>query len=431
MKVLVLGADGFIGRALVAELAARGHRVVRGVRRPDAADEVAIDFMRDRRAADWRERLRHGGRDVDVVVNAVGLFRETRAASFDVVHALTPAALAAACAETGCGLVHLSALGADAASPVSAYQASKGRGEDAVRAALPDVCIVRPGLVFGADGASARFFLMLATLPLIVLPATEGARLQPLHVEDLIAALVALIETRASGVHALVGPRPLDWRSWFSTLRAGLGLGPARSVELPRGFDALVCAGDALLGAGFADRAALAMLRAGNTADVAVTQRLLGQRPRDPADFVPPDARVAWRRDAELGWLLPVARVALALTWAWSALVSAGLYPLEGSYALLAATGLHGTPATVALAAGVLVDAACAVLSLWAPRTRRRAWVWRVQMTVIAVYTAIVTWALPAFWLHPFGPLVKNLPMLALLWLLARLDGDPDPPRAR
>ncbi|HMM76617.1 MAG TPA: SDR family oxidoreductase [Gammaproteobacteria bacterium] len=422
MKVLVLGAEGFIGRHLVAALEARGHTVLRGVRAPAAAHELAIDFMRDWQAEQWRSRLQRDARGTELVVNAVGLFKETPQASFDGVHVRAPAALAAACAAVGCGFVHVSALGADATSAVSAYQASKGRGEDAVRAALPAACIVRPSLVFGADGASARFFTLIATLPLIVLPDTRGARLQPIHVEDLVAALVALIETRGPGIQVLVGPRALRWREWFDCLRRGLGLGRARALELPRGFDALARAGGALLGTGLVDRAALAMLREGNTADVATTRRLLGRPPRDPGDFVPRAEKADWRRRAELGWLLPVARLAVAATWAWSALVSAGLYPREGSFELLAATGLTGTPAVVALAAGVLVDAVCAVLSLWVPRAWLRPWVWRAQMAVIAVYTLIVTIAMPAFWLHPFGPLLKNLPLLALLWLLARID---------
>lgn len=428
MNVLVLGAEGFIGRRLASDLAARGHRVLHGVRATRRARsrvpalEVEVDFGRDVDAADWRSRLQCGSHTVAVVVNAVGLFKESRLARFVDVHDRAPAAIAVACAEIGCRFVHVSALGADATSR-SAYQASKGRGEAAVRAALPSAAIVRPGLVYGADGASARLFTTIASLPLIVLPWTGAARLQPIHLDDLAAALVALVETQdGAGVHPLVGPRALTWRAWFACLRAGLGAGPARVLELPRAFDALIRLGGVLLGGGLVDRETLAMLRAGNCASVTTTRALLGRSPRDPADFVPPATRAQWRRRAELGWLVPVARLALAVTWAWSAIVSAGLYPREQSFALLAATGLSGRSAAIALAAGVLVDAACAVLSLWVPHAAWRPWVWRLQIIVIAVYTVIVTSALPGFWLHPFGPLLKNLPLLALLWLLARLD---------
>ena len=37
-------------------------------------------------------------------------------------------------------------------------------------------------------------------------------------------------------------------------------------------------------------------------------------------------------------------------------------------------------------------------------------------------YTFILTLHLPGFWLHPFGPLAKNLPFLALIWLLFEID---------
>jgi hypothetical protein len=33
---------------------------------------------------------------------------------------------------------------------------------------------------------------------------------------------------------------------------------------------------------------------------------------------------------------------------------------------------------------------------------------------------------LPEFWLHPYGPVLKNLPMLAALWLLLELERDPE-----
>jgi hypothetical protein len=53
---------------------------------------------------------------------------------------------------------------------------------------------------------------------------------------------------------------------------------------------------------------------------------------------------------------------------------------------------------------------------------RRRRWLWSAQIALVLVYTAIITWKLPALWLEPFGPVVKNLPILALLLLLRQLE---------
>jgi hypothetical protein len=53
---------------------------------------------------------------------------------------------------------------------------------------------------------------------------------------------------------------------------------------------------------------------------------------------------------------------------------------------------------------------------------RRRLWLWRAQLCVIIGYTALITIWLPGFWLHPFGPVVKNLPMLAAIYALHELE---------
>ena len=43
-------------------------------------------------------------------------------------------------------------------------------------------------------------------------------------------------------------------------------------------------------------------------------------------------------------------------------------------------------------------------------------------MALILSYSVIIAWMLPEFWLHPFGPLLKNIPLLAAIALLHELD---------
>jgi len=73
----------------------------------------------------------------------------------------------------------------------------------------------------------------------------------------------------------------------------------------------------------------------------------------------------------------------------------------------------------LALYGAAALDLAFGALSL-APR--RPAWLWTAQAALILAYTLIISVRLPEFWLHPYGPILKNLPMLAALLLLARLD---------
>src|SRR3546814_8344414 len=73
----------------------------------------------------------------DAVVNLVGSFDDMEA-----VHAKGAANIAAAARQAGVhALVHVSAIGADTASP-SAYGRSKGGGEAAVRAAFPTAALL-------------------------------------------------------------------------------------------------------------------------------------------------------------------------------------------------------------------------------------------------------------------------------------------------
>jgi NADH dehydrogenase len=110
-------------------------------------------------------------------------------------------------------LVHLSAIGADPASP-SRYGASKAAGEQAVRAAFPRATILRPSIVFGPED---RFFNRFAALSRIsmVMPVICGeTRLQPVYVGDVAdAAMAAMAQADAAGaVYELGGPRVWTFR---------------------------------------------------------------------------------------------------------------------------------------------------------------------------------------------------------------------------
>jgi hypothetical protein len=161
------------------------------------------------------------------------------------------------------------------------------------------------------------------------------------------------------------------------------------------------------------------MLERGNVAPVDDTQRLLGRLPRSAAAFIEPREAAGLRVRAQLGWLLPMLRLSVAAVWIVTGIVSFGLYPVEDSYALLARVGITGALAPVALYGAAVLDLALGIATL---TMRRRRALWLLQMAVIAGYTLLITVFLPEFWLHPYGPLLKNVPMLAMLGLLFALE---------
>ncbi len=426
VRILLTGGSGFIGSRLAHALAGAGHEVVCALRDPRGAAARSLpcraihaDLGRDLRAADWVPRLE----GVDAVVNAVGILRETATQRFDALHVAGPRALFEACAAAGVRrVVQISALGADEAA-TSRYHLSKKAADDFLLGLPLSAVVVQPSLVYGPGGASARLFTLLASLPLVPLPGRGDQPVQPLHVDDAVEALVALVQGEAFRGRRvpLVGPRPLPLREFLAELRRAMGLGPPRFLPVPVGLVRLGATAGSRLPGLLLDRETLAMLERGNTAPADATTALLGRPPRPPSDFIARAERPGARALGLLAWLLPLLRWSIAAVWIVTGILSLGVFPVSESYALLARVGVGPAFAPVMLYGAALLDLALGV-GILALRGRRRRLLWLVQIALILGYTAIITWRLPEFWLHPYGPILKNLPMLAALWLLYALE---------
>ncbi|MGF6147578.1 Uncharacterised protein [Kingella potus] len=107
----------------------------------------------------------------------------------------------------------------------------------------------------------------------------------------------------------------------------------------------------------------------------------------------------------------------LGILWLWS-----GLQPLlsarQESEALLAAVGFQTAWQYPVLLAASLLDVSFGLLCF--SRARRMPALWAAQAATVAAYSAVIACALPEMWLHPFAPLVKNLPVFALIVYLAQ-----------
>ena len=422
MVVLILGASGFLGRHIAALLDDRGHRVIRAARRPPRASRetpdrwFAVDFAHERSATDWSAALV----GVDAVVNAVGILRETQGQSFEHVHVRGPRALFAACAAAGVKVIQISALGADALSPI-AYFATKGRADVDLLMVVEQAVVVRPSLVFGPEGESARLFTQLAALPLVPLPGRGNQRVQPIHVEDFAAAVCMICESGPlpARIVPLAGPRAVTLRELLAALRVQMGLPPARTVAVPWTLMKAVARAGRWRRGSLLDSDTLAMLALGSTADGQVAERILGRPPRPPERFIPQPLAATTARIARLSWWLLAMRLAVGLTWIVSGIVSLGIYPIEESYGLLRRVGLTGMVAALALYGAALLDIGLGLATLLMRKRRR---LWELQATVVVGYTVVISAGLPELWIHPFGPVLKNIPLLAAIGMLRALE---------
>ncbi|MDD4930170.1 MAG: DoxX-like family protein [Gallionella sp.] len=111
---------------------------------------------------------------------------------------------------------------------------------------------------------------------------------------------------------------------------------------------------------------------------------------------------------------LKLVRYTLALVWLVTGALSLGIYPQQQSLQLLERVGLRGDMALIALYGAAALDVALGWLTLAWPAP----WLWKTQAALVIAYSLVIALYLPEFWLHPFGPLLKNLPILLLLWLL-------------
>ena len=208
-----------------------------------------------------------------------------------------------------------------------------------------------------------------------------------------------------------------------AALRAGMRLPAPPIWHVPERLVQVAAAvGTRLPGALF-DRAAWEMLQRGNVAPSDDMRALLGGPPRAARQFVAQEVAPAVRDAAQLAWLLPLLRGTLAFLWIATAIVSLGVYPIADSLALLARAGVPESLRPWALGGATLLDLAFGIACI-APLPRRR-WLWAAQALLILVYSIVITVRLPEYWLHPFGPLTKNVPLLALLALLWTLDRPP------
>lgn len=214
--VTVFGGSGFVGRHLVRILARDGYRVRVAVRRPDLAGHLlplgAVGQIVPVQAnLRYRASVEAAVAGAEAVVNLVGIMAENRRQTHAAVHAFGARTVAEAAKAAGAArLVHLSAIGADPASP-SSYARSKADGEAAVLDVVPEAVVMRPSVIFGPEDHFFNLFARLAILsPALPLIGGGACRLQPVYVGNVAAAIAAAAAgngTTAGTIYELGGPQ--------------------------------------------------------------------------------------------------------------------------------------------------------------------------------------------------------------------------------
>lgn len=234
-RVLILGADGFIGRHLAFGLRQAGWQVIASARRTERLTQMGFTTLRvdltDPACHDptfWAPHLV----GVDYVINAAGLLSGPEA-QLHAVHSAAPAALYQALPAGTHGLL-ISAVGIDDAE--TGFSRHHRAGEEV--ATQHDVIVLRAGLVLADTSyGGSSLARALAALPWVTPVVGDGAqRFNPIHAADLTDVVHdCLLAPPCPGVHQIGGPETVTQAQMLTALRGWLELPPARLLRLPLG----------------------------------------------------------------------------------------------------------------------------------------------------------------------------------------------------
>lgn len=426
-RVMVIGANGFIGRRLTMEMIAAGFETYAAIRseRDAAFLPGAMVVKCDMRIDDsriWAARLK----DVDIVLNCAGIIRDHDDA-YDHVHDKGARALFEG-ARTACvqKVIQISALGASH-DATAHFLRSKWAADEHLQG-MDDIdwAILRPSIVVGHGGRSTTLLTRLAILPLPPRIGPGTWRIQPIHIDDVARCVLSLV--RADGptrrIIDLVGPRAMTTDEITSILRRSAGLPDHATVPIPAVLQKVGVLAMERLTRLPVTRESLSMLEAGSVGDPCQIIRLTGMK---PVDLEVALAKSHLGEGALAGeTLIParhILRLLLAFIWLCGGIIPLLFTPWETNRLLLEGVGLAGRSAVVAMVAGAVLDVGIGVAL---------AFRWKVgpimifSMLLMTFYTLVLTRHSPDLWADPFGALVKNAAVLGLsfsVWATERRHG--------
>ncbi len=236
--VALTGATGFLGRALVQELAAKGCRVRILVRSfpfhaqlsPCRLELVPGDL-------DDKAALQRLTSDADAVVHLAGAIKGS-ARRLMHINGQGTRHIVAAWRENSPKARFINVSSMTAREPhLSAYAASKKAAEDAVTSIDADWLVVRPSAVYGPWDTETLSIFKAAHLPIHPMLNGDHARLSLIHVVDAARALAALCDERPKEpVLELCDGAPKGY-SWPQIVQAACTASntKARPVSVPPG----------------------------------------------------------------------------------------------------------------------------------------------------------------------------------------------------
>lgn len=203
--ILLTGATGTVGTALLRRLTAAGTPVRCLVRDPRRLGDERVRVQIALGDLAVPASFRHALRGVDTIVHLAAAIRDQPRASIEELNGVATLRLLRAAEQAGIGrFISFSAIGASPHAPARFFR-SKALAERRVLESELDVTVVAPSIVYAHGDPWLSLLERLSYLPAVPLPGRGRALYQPIWADDVAACLVALLERDGDD-----GPRRLE-----------------------------------------------------------------------------------------------------------------------------------------------------------------------------------------------------------------------------
>jgi nucleoside-diphosphate-sugar epimerase len=249
LRVLVTGANGFIGRHVCAALHDAGHTVV-GLVRPGPARRVLPNVLVAQGDITVRRSLEKPLNGCDAVVHLAGAKQAVRESTYSRVNTRGSVKLAKAAERAGVArVVFISTIAAQgparrgyphvsagSEAPLNAYGRSKLSAEQHMREILGDALIIlRPSLVYGADDPHLLAWARMVRRRIV--PMVGQLELSMLHVEDLARATLSALTADATREPLFLSDGvPVRFETLIDRIESLVAEGPVMRIPLPSEF---------------------------------------------------------------------------------------------------------------------------------------------------------------------------------------------------
>ena len=235
--ILLTGATGTVGKALLPLLLERGEEVRVLVREPRRLGRLRVDVqmaLGDLAEVGDPHLQRQALRGVDTVIHLAAAIRDQPGARVEELNGMGTARLLRAAERLGVGrFLFFSAMGANEFQRTRFFRA-KALAEEAVIASELDTTVFAPSIVYDRDDPWVTTMRRRSLLPVLPISGPGSAAYQPLWARDAAACVTAVLGGERRDRVELAGPQTLTYDAMARVIARANGR-DRRLVHVPLG----------------------------------------------------------------------------------------------------------------------------------------------------------------------------------------------------